>query len=128
MGLRRTSFEEANTVAQIVDISAFKAKEPLATICSKLGWIHSLKGHNNDLSTVKYTEGYATQKMLFWKAILLTKFLYCVQRCVFFTILADNIFRGKGNGESIKLMINIGNEKIVSMLVTSKISKERDVL
>jgi DNA gyrase/topoisomerase IV subunit A len=35
----------------------------------------------------------------------------------FFTFLVDNIFRGKGNGESVKLMIDIGNEEIVSMFV-----------
>ncbi|BFD45647.1 MAG: DNA topoisomerase IV subunit A [Rickettsia endosymbiont of Sergentomyia squamirostris] len=115
LGLRRTSFEEANIVAQIVDISAFIAKEPLTIICSKMGWIRSLKGHNNDLSTVKYKEGDAENFIL--EGYTTDKILILSASGRFFTILADNIFKGKGNGESIKLMIDIGNEEIVSMLV-----------
>ncbi len=115
LGLRRTSFEEANIVAQIVDISAFIAKEPLTIICSKMGWIRSLKGHNNDLSTVKYKEGDAENFIL--EGYTTDKILILSAAGRFFTILADNIFKGKGNGESIKLMIDIGNEEIVSMLV-----------
>ncbi|WP_341754878.1 DNA topoisomerase IV subunit A [Candidatus Tisiphia endosymbiont of Dioctria rufipes] len=115
LGLRRTSFEEANIVAQIVDISAFIAKEPLTIICSKMGWIRSLKGHNNDLSTVKYKEGDAENFIL--EGYTTDKILILSAAGRFFTILADNIFRGKGNGESIKLIIDIGNEEIVSMLV-----------
>ncbi len=115
LGLRRTSFEEANIVAQIVDISAFITKEPLTIICSKMGWIRSLKGHNNDLSTVKYKEGDAENFIL--EGYTTDKILILSAAGRFFTILADNIFKGKGNGESIKLMIDIGNEEIVSMLV-----------
>ncbi|WP_341762179.1 DNA topoisomerase IV subunit A [Candidatus Tisiphia endosymbiont of Thecophora atra] len=115
LGLRRTSFEEVNIVAQIVDISAFIAKEPLTIICSKMGWIRSLKGHNNDLSTVKYKEGDAENFIL--EGYTTDKILILSAAGRFFTILADNIFKGKGNGESIKLMIDIGNEEIVSMLV-----------
>ncbi|MFU7502174.1 MAG: DNA topoisomerase IV subunit A [Candidatus Tisiphia sp.] len=115
LGLRRTSFEEANIVAQIVDISAFITKEPITIICSKLGWIRSLKGHNNDLSTVKYKEGDAENFIL--EGYTTDKILILSAAGRFFTILADNIFKGKGNGESIKLMIDIGNEEIISMLV-----------
>lgn len=115
LGLRRTSFEEANIVAQIVDISAFITKEPITIICSKMGWIRSLKGHNNDLSTVKYKEGDAENFIL--EGYTTDKILILSAAGRFFTILADNIFKGKGNGESIKLMIDIGNEEIISMLV-----------
>ncbi len=115
LGMRRTSFEEASIVAQIVDISAFITKEPITIICSKMGWIRSLKGHNNDLSTVKYKEGDAENFIL--EAYTTDKILIFSASGRFFTILGDNIFRGKGNGESIKLIIDIGNEEIVSMCV-----------
>ncbi|WP_341757262.1 MULTISPECIES: DNA topoisomerase IV subunit A [unclassified Candidatus Tisiphia] len=115
LGLRRTSFEEANIVAQIVDISAFITKEPITIICSKMGWIRSLKGHNNDLSTVKYKEGDAENFIL--EGYTTDKILIFSASGRFFTILGDNISRGKGNGESIKLIIDIGNEEIVSMFV-----------
>lgn len=115
IGKRRTSFEEANHVAQIVDISAFIEKEPITIICSKMGWIRSIRGHNNDLSTIKYKEGDDGNFIL--ESYTTDKILICTSKGRFFNILGDNISKGKGNGESIKLIVDIGNDDIVSMLV-----------
>ncbi len=121
LGLRRTSFEEVDIMAKVVDISAFITKEPVTIICSKMGWIRSLKGHNNDLSTIKYKEGDSKDFVL--ETYTNDKILILSGAGRFFTILSNDIFRGKGNGESIKLMIDIGNEKIVSMLVYNSTQK-----
>ncbi|WP_341764124.1 DNA topoisomerase IV subunit A [Candidatus Tisiphia endosymbiont of Beris chalybata] len=115
LGQRRTTFEEAKYEAQIIDISAFIAKEPITIICSKMGWIRSLKGHNNDLSSMKYKEG--DEEKFVINAYTTDKILILSAAGRFFTILADNIFRGKGNGESIKLIVDIGNEEIVDVFV-----------
>jgi topoisomerase-4 subunit A len=115
LGLRRTNFEQADIMPQIVDISAFITKEPITIICSKMGWIRSLKGHNNDLSIIKYKEG-DEQKFVI-EAYTTDKILILSSEGRFFTILADNISKTKGNGESIKLIIDIGNADIVSILV-----------
>lgn len=115
IGKRRTTFEEANISAQTVDISAFITKEPITILCSKMGWIRSIRGHNNDLSTIKYKEGDEAKFVV--TAYTTDKILIASSNGRFFTILADTIFKGKGNGESIKLVIDIGNDDIVSMLV-----------
>lgn len=115
LGQRRTIFEEANNEAQIIDISAFITKEPITVICSKMGWIRSLKGHNNDLSSMKYKEGDEEKFVL--NAYTTDKILILSTAGRFFTILADNIFRGKGNGESIKLIVDIGNDEISDIFV-----------
>lgn len=115
LGQRRTTFEEVKYEAQIIDISAFIAKEPITIICSKMGWIRSLKGHNNDLSSMKYKEG--DEEKFVINAYTTNKILILSAAGRFFTILADNIFRGKGNGESIKLIVDIGNEEIVDVFV-----------
>jgi len=115
LGQRRTTFEEANIQPQIVDISAFITKEPITILCSKMGWIRSLKGHNNDLSTIKYKEG--DEEKFILEAYTTDKILIFSSNGRFFTMLADNIFKGKGNGESIKLIVDIANEEIINILV-----------
>ncbi|WP_341790043.1 DNA topoisomerase IV subunit A [Rickettsia endosymbiont of Polydrusus tereticollis] len=115
LGARRTSFDEVNVTAQIVDISAFVTKEPITILCSKMGWVRSLRGHNNDLSNIKYKEGDKEKFIL--EAYTTDKILIVSSEGKFFTILADNIFKGKGNGESIKLLVDIGNNEITNILV-----------
>lgn len=115
IGKRRTSFEEISQTAQIVDISAFIEREPITILCSKMGWIRSIKGHNNDLSAVKYKEG--DEQRFILEAYTTDKILICSSQGRFFTILANHIFKGKGNGEPIKLMVDIGNYDIISVLV-----------
>lgn len=114
LGARRTTFEETDSSAQIIDISAFIEKEPITIICSKMGWIRSMKGHNLDLSGVKYKEG---DDHRFTAEVYTTdNILICSTSGKFFTILADNIAKGKGQGESLKLIVEIGNADIVSVM------------
>lgn len=115
IGARRTSFEEVTLTNQVVDITAFITKEPITIICSKMGWVRSLKGHNNDLSSIKYKEGDAEKFIL--DAYTTDKILIISSEGRFFTLLADNISKGKGTGESIKLLVDIGNNDITEILV-----------
>jgi topoisomerase-4 subunit A len=115
LGARRTSFEESAPIAQVVDISAFIEKEPITVLLSKMGWIRAVKGHNYDLSTTKYKEGDEQQFVL--ETNTTDKILIFSSGGKFFTILADNITKGKGNGESIKLIIDIGNDEVVDIMV-----------
>ncbi|ABV74437.1 DNA topoisomerase IV subunit A [Rickettsia akari str. Hartford] len=115
IGDRRTSFEEVTLTNQVVDITAFVTKEPITIICSKMGWVRSLKGHNTDLSNIKYKEGDAEKFIL--EAYTTDKILIVSSEGRFFTLLADNIPKGKGTGESIKLLVDIGNNDITNILV-----------
>ncbi|AFE52522.1 DNA topoisomerase IV subunit A [Rickettsia prowazekii str. GvV257] len=116
IGARRTSFEEVDLTNQVVDITAFITKEPITIICSKMGWVRSLKGHNTDLSTIKYKEG-DTEKFII-EAYTTDKILIISSKGRFFTLLADNISKGKGTGGvSIKLLVDIGNNDITNILV-----------
>ncbi len=115
IGARRTSFEEVTLTNQVVDITAFITKEPITIICSKMGWVRSLKGHNNDLSSIKYKEGDAEKFIL--EAYTTDKILIISSEGRFFTLLANNISKGKGTGESIKLLVDIGNHDITEIIV-----------
>jgi topoisomerase-4 subunit A len=118
LGMRRTMLEETEGVAQVIDISAFVEKESITVICSKMGWIRSMKGHNLDLSTMKYKDGDSQEYVV--ETYTTDNILVCSSGGKFFTVLADNIARGKGHGESIKLMIDIENHDVVNIFAFNK--------
>jgi topoisomerase-4 subunit A len=114
LGARKTIFEEIESSAQVIDISAFVEKEPITVICSKMGWIRSVKGHNLDLSGHKFKEGDSLAFLV--ETYTTNNILICSTGGKFFTVLADNITRGKGHGESIKLMVDIENHEIINIV------------
>ena len=118
LGARKTIFEEVEGAAPVVDISAFIEREPITVICSKMGWIRSMKGHNLDLSSVKYKEGDKQSHVV--ETYTTDNILVCSTSGKFFTILADNIARGKGHGESIRLMVDIENHDVVNIIAHKK--------
>ena len=111
---RRTNFIEIEHRTQVIDISAFVEKEPITIICSKMGWIRSLKGHNLDLSNTKFKEG--DKQAFVIETYTTDNILICSTGGKFFTILADNLARGKGHGESIKLIVDIENHDVVTII------------
>jgi topoisomerase-4 subunit A len=118
LGERKTIFEEVEGVAPIIDISAFIEREPITVICSKMGWIRSMRGHNLDLSGVKYKDGDTQSHVV--ETYTTDNILVCSTAGKFFTILADNIARRKGHGESIRLMLDIENHDVVNIFVYKK--------
>lgn len=115
IGERKTALIPTDNLPQITNIEAFVEKEAITIICSKMGWIRSVKGHITDLSAIKYKDGdeegfilhsYTTDKILIFTA-----------SGRFYTLLADNIYKGKGNGDSIKLLVDMGSDDIVNILV-----------
>jgi topoisomerase-4 subunit A len=73
-----------------------------------------MKGHNLDLSHIKYKEGDGEQFNI--ETYTTDNIIISAANGKFFTILADNIAKGKGSGESIKLMIEIENNEIVNII------------
>jgi topoisomerase-4 subunit A len=122
LGDRRTVFAETKHAAKDVDITAFIEREPITVFCSKMGWIRSSKGHITDFSSIKYKDG---DEEKFWLHTYTTdKILIFTSSGRFYTMLADNLHKGKGHGESIRLMIDMKNEDdIISMSVFYPSSK-----
>ncbi len=114
LGARKTIFEETEGSAQIIDISAFIEKEPVTVLCSTMGWIRAMRGHNLDLSGIKYKEGDSQGYIV--ETYTTDKILVCSTGGKFFTILADNLTKGKGHGESIKIIVDIENHDVVNIL------------
>ncbi|RYE06301.1 MAG: DNA topoisomerase IV subunit A [Rickettsiaceae bacterium] len=114
IGKRRTSLQQMTNIPKTLDITAFIEREPITVLCSKMGWIRSVKGHNSDLLSIKYKEGDEQQFVL--ECFTTDKLIICTNDGKFFSISCDNISKGKSYGESIKLMVDIKKD-ILQMFI-----------
>jgi len=115
IGKRRTLVGKP-TSAVIVPIEAMIEREPITVICSTKGWIRSLRGHTENASDLKYKEG-DTEKFII-NAQTTDKLVIFASNGRFYTISCDKLPGGRGNGEPLRLMIDLGNEHdFVSMFI-----------
>lgn len=112
---RRTQVGEAMAVID-VPLEAMVEREPLTILCSRKGWIKAVRNHLNDgeRDEVKYKDGDGPG---FWIHCETTdKILVYGTNGKFFTLGADKLPRGRGFGEPVRLMIDLGNDAdIVTM-------------
>lgn len=114
LGRRRTQFADAPDV-KVLDIEAFVEKEPITILCSKMGWIRALKGHDVDLTDIKYKEG--DEEMVRLQGQTTDKLIVFASNGKFYTLPCDRIPRGKGHGEPVKLMVDMGEDDVVNMFI-----------
>lgn len=115
LGKRKTTFAEKSAESQVISIEAFVEKEPLTILCSEKGWIRALKGFNEP-TDIKYKEG--DQGRFTVKAYTTDKLIIFSQTGRFFTLPCDKLPKGKGQGDPIRLIIDLENEdEIVSISV-----------
>lgn len=112
-GKRRTTFEEAPS-GIIIPIDAVIEKEPVTVICSEKGWIRSLKGHIENLDEVKYKDGDAQRFVMHLETT--DKLLILSRGGKFYTLPVDKIPGGRGFGEPIRLLIELGEDEITAII------------
>lgn len=107
LGARRSTFEIAPEID--VDLStAFITKEPITVVMSEKGWIRTLKGKLDDLSGLKFKEG---DKLAFAVPAETTdKIIVFATNGKFYTLGADKLPGGRGNGEPIRLLVDLEND------------------
>ncbi|MBE7636891.1 DNA topoisomerase IV subunit A [Sneathiella sp. P13V-1] len=112
---RRTVIGEAQETPDI-PLEAMIEKEPITVICSEKGWIRALKGHVAQTGEEKYKDG---DKERFWiQAETTDKLVLFGTNGRFYTIGCDKLPRGRGQGEPVRLMVDLGNDQdIVSLFV-----------
>ncbi|MEQ9042634.1 MAG: DNA topoisomerase IV subunit A [Alphaproteobacteria bacterium] len=115
LGARRTSFEAA---PEDVDLSfeTMIEKEPITVLCSEKGWIRAVKGHLEGENGVKYKEGDRPKFEV--HAETTDKLLLFASNGRFYTLGADRLPRGRGHGEPVRLLVDLGNEDdIIALFV-----------
>lgn len=115
IGKRRSTFAQAPDL-EIDLATAFIVKEAVTVILSEKGWIRALKGKVDDLSSVKFKDGdglaYAVPCETTDKIILFAT------NGKFYTLGADKLPGGRGNGEPVRLMIDLEDDhKPIGMFV-----------
>jgi topoisomerase-4 subunit A len=107
LGERRTVQAQAPAAA-LVDESAFVEREPITVILSEKGWLRAQKGHLPPEAELRFKEGDALQLTL--HAETTDRIVFMASNGRAYTIKADAIPRGRGDGQPVRLMVELGNE------------------
>ena len=114
-GARRTDIAEAGAVPEMPLESGIE-REPITVVCSQKGWIRAIRGHQEDLAGLKYKDGDRGRFVL--RAHTTDRLLAFGTNGRFYTIPCDRLPNGRGHGEPLRLMIDLGNDQdIVQLLV-----------
>ena len=104
----------------VIPLEAMVEREPATVICSEKGWIRALKGHLDESSDpsdkVKYKEGDKARFLI--RAETTDKLVIFGTNGRCYTIGVDKLPRGRGQGEPLRLMIDLPNDhEAVAMFV-----------
>ena len=109
LGRRRSIFGEAPIHDGDAVLEALIPREPITVVLSEQGWIRALRGHNNDLEKLRFKDGDG----LYLSCQLETtdKLILMSSDGRAFTLGADKLPGGRGQGEPIRLHIDLEEEK-----------------
>ncbi len=102
---RRTLISEAPLASTEDVLEALVVKEPITVVLSERGWIRALKGKNVDVSGVKFKEG--DRAAFAVSADTTDKLVLFASNGKFYTLGCDKLPGGRGQGEPIRLMIDM---------------------
>ena len=112
---RRTRLDSLPEIAGN-PIEMLVEKEPITVICSQNGWIRAAKSHLAVDADIKFKEGDAPAFMV--HAQTTDKLLLIGNNGRFYTLACDKLPGGRGFGEPLTLMIELGNNaRIVNMML-----------
>ena len=115
IGRRRTTIGEPPAPI-IVPVEAIIEREQVTVVCSQKGWVRTIKGHTVDAASLKYKEGDSGRFIV--PAETTDKLLVFATNGRFYTIGVDKLPGGRGHGEPLSLMVDLGNDAdIVALLV-----------
>ena len=104
---RRTRIADAPKVDE-VPIDAIIEREPVTVICSRLGWIRTLRGHVEPEAEVRYKDG--DGPAFRFHAETTDRLLLFGGNGRFYTLACDKLPGGRGMGEPVRLMIDLAND------------------
>jgi topoisomerase-4 subunit A len=111
VGRRRTTVEDAPALEEI-NLDQLIEKEPVTVILSEKGWVRTMKGHVEDKADIKYKEGDDEGCVI--KAMTTDRLMIFGTDGKFYTLDVKDLPGGRGHGEPIRLMIDLGNDQTVA--------------
>ena len=113
LGNRRTRISAAAPVLEIT-AEALVEREAITVILSEKGWIRAQKGHLADDAELKFKEGDKLAHLLRCESIDKIALLSTNGRV--YTLKGSDIPRGRGDGQAIRLLVEMTNEDDVLCL------------
>ncbi|MCZ6605580.1 MAG: DNA topoisomerase IV subunit A [Alphaproteobacteria bacterium] len=107
LGRRRTEITSAPEPID-VPLEATIEREPVTIVCSDKGWVRTLRGQGLETDDLKYKEG--DRGRFFVEAQTTDKLLVFATNGRFYTVGVDKLPGGRGHGEPLRLMLDLGND------------------
>jgi topoisomerase-4 subunit A len=113
LGARRTELGDAPAEI-VVNTDAYVEREAITVILSEKGWIRAVKGHLTDGEGQKFKEGDKLRQIVPCETT--------DRLCLFatngraYTLKAGDLPRGRGDGQPIRLLAELGNEDGIATL------------
>ena len=113
LGRRRTEIAEAPAPVEI-PAAALVDREPVTVLCSEKGWVRAVKGHNIAAADQRYKEGDGPRFAV--AAETTDRLVVFATNGRFYTLPVERLPGGRGQGEPLRLMVDLPNEhEIVAM-------------
>ncbi len=123
LGRRRTLFADAPNRA-LDDIAvALIEKEPVTVVLSKKGFLRGMRGHLADFSTLTFKEGDGLK--LTFHAMTTDKLVFLSTGGRAFTLGADKLPGGRGQGEPIRLAFDFDDEQDIAIAFVADPDRRR---
>ena len=113
---RRTDIEGAPS-AVVIPLEAQVEKEPMTVLISKHGWIKTIKGHMEADQEAKFKEGDDEAFRILTQSVADICLLASSGKV--FTLNVAKLPSGRGFGEPVRLMVELGDDTIVSAFQAS---------
>jgi topoisomerase IV subunit A len=107
LGRRRTELAQA-PVAVEIPAAALIEREPVTVLCSQKDWIRAVKGHAAGAADQRYKEGDGPRFAV--NAETTDRLMIFGSNGRFYTLGVDKLPGGRGQGEPLRLMIDLPNE------------------
>ncbi|MEM1410013.1 MAG: DNA gyrase C-terminal beta-propeller domain-containing protein, partial [Pseudomonadota bacterium] len=118
LGQRRTEMSD-EVVDDDIAMDDLVEKEPVTVVISQKGWCRALKGHIDDLSTIKYKDGDKGKFVV--PAMTSDRILIFATNGKSYTVQVNELPGGRGQGEPIRLLVDMGaGDEVVHVLVASE--------
>ena len=125
LGARRTAVAEPPP-AIAVDEAAFIEREPLTVVLSEKGWIRALKGHLAEDAELRFKEGDSLAFRLHLQST--DRFVVFASNGRAYTLKADTLPRGRGDGQPLRLLVDLPNEETPITLLPPPAEGQRMLL
>ncbi|BDA83813.1 DNA topoisomerase 4 subunit A [Aureimonas sp. SA4125] len=123
LGKRRTDFADAPN-HNLDDLNvAFIEREPITVVLSQKGFLRSLRGHVADLSTLAFKEGDALK--LGFPAQTTDKLVFLSTDGRAYTMGADKLAGGRGQGEPIRLAFELEDAADIALGFVASPTRQR---